>query len=103
MMPPNSSATHGPEGVKGYYDMRFLQGATGLEIEITEISGQGTLAYVTGTYSVRNEPAGGPPTRDRGKLLWIARHLPGNNWRFEVQMWSSDLPPQVPQPESQKE
>lgn len=96
LMPPNSSAVHGPESIKGYYQIRFGQGATDLRVEPGEIQGSGSLAYIVGTYSLRLAPEGGPETRDRGKFVWIARNMPGNNWRFEVHIWSSDLPPAAP-------
>lgn len=99
LMPPNSSAVHGPESIKGYYEVRFGQGATDLQVEPGEVQGSGTLAYVLGTYSLRLAPAGGPETRDRGKFVWVVRNMPGNNWRFEVHIWSSDLPPAPPAPE----
>ena len=96
LMPPNSSTVRGPDAIKGYYEVRFGEGATDLQLEPAEINGQGSLAYMDGTYSFRNAPEGKPETRDRGKFLWIVRNYPGNNWRYEIQMWSSDLPPQVP-------
>lgn len=103
LMVPNSSVVRGPDGVKGYYDMRFSQGATDLVIEPTAVTGYGTLGYVIATYSFRNVPAAGPETRDRGKLIWLAQRLPGNNWRLETLMWSSDLPPAVPPPPAEPE
>lgn len=92
VMPPNSSAVRGKDTIQTFYDKRFKEGGTGLEITPDEISGQGELAYASGTYSVRTAPAGGPEQRDRGKFLWVARKMqPGGNWRWQYQMWSSDL------------
>lgn len=90
LMPPNSPIVRGMEAVQTFYDNRFKQGGTGLEIDTDEIVGQGELAYVSGSYAVKNAPAGGPETRDRGKFLWVARKMPPG-WRWEYQMWSSDL------------
>jgi ketosteroid isomerase-like protein len=103
LMPPNSSAVRGPDAIRGYYEVRFGEGATDLNLQPNEINGQGSIAYMSGTYSFRNAPEGGPDTRDRGKFLWIVRLLPGNNWRYEIQMWSSDLPPPVPPPPTEEE
>jgi len=103
LMPPNSSAVRGSDAIQGYYEVRFGEGATDLDIQPTEVNGQGSIAYMSGTYSFRNVPEGGPETRDRGKFLWIVRLLPGNNWRYEIQMWSSDLPPVVPPPPTEEE
>ena len=90
LMPPNSPIVRGQEAIETFYEKRFGQGGTGLDINTDEIAGQGELAYVSGSYSVKTAPAGGPEMRDRGKFLWVARKMqPG--WRWEYQMWSSDL------------
>ena len=102
LMVPNSSIVRGPDAVKGYYDMRFGQGATDLVIEPSVVTGHGTIGHVIATYSFRNVPASGPETRDRGKLIWLAQKLPGNNWRLETLMWSSDLPPALPPPPAEQ-
>lgn len=90
LMPPNSSVVRGEGAIQTFYEKRFDQGGTGLEISTDDIGGQGELAYVSGTYSVRTAPAGGTETRDRGKILWVARKMP-SGWRWQYQMWSSDL------------
>jgi ketosteroid isomerase-like protein len=98
LMPPNASTLRGTEPIKGYYSTRFAEGATDLVIEPKDISGHGPLAYVSGGYSVHIRPEGGGETRDRGKFLWIARNMGGGQWRWEYQMWSSDLPSVAPVP-----
>ena len=98
LMPPNASTVRGSEPIQGYYQNRFaVDGATDLQIEVVEVSGQWPLAYVIGTVSVKLKPAGQPEGRDRGKILFILRNL-ANTWRIEASMWSSDLPPAVPAP-----
>jgi len=102
LMVPNSSVVRGFDTIKGYYDMRFGMGATDLVIDATP-TGQGKIGYAVGTYSLRLAPEGGPETRDRGKLLLVMQKLPGNAWRIEILMWSSDLPPPAPPaPEPEK-
>ncbi len=96
LMVPNSSVVHGFDSIKGYYDMRLgSMGARDLEINAPP-TGQGKLAYAVGTYSLRLAPEGGPETRDRGKVLMLFQKMPGNVWRIEILMWSSDLPPAAP-------
>jgi ketosteroid isomerase-like protein len=97
LMPPNASTVRGQESIQGYYHNRFnVDGATDLALEAKEISGEGPLAYVSGTFSLRLQPPDGTERRDRGKLLFILRNL-AKSWRIEVSMWSSDLPPAVPE------
>lgn len=96
LLPPNSSAIRGHDSIKGFYDIRlFEQGATDLDLQVTDVAGSGSLAYATSTYTVRVVPKNGPESRDRGKTIWIFRNL-ANRWRVEYVMWSSDLP--VPAP-----
>ena len=96
VMVPNSAVVHGFESIKGYYDVRLgAMGARDLQISAMP-TGQGKLAYAVGTYSVVLAPEGGSETRDRGKVLFLFQKLPGNNWRMEIVMYSSDLPPVAP-------
>jgi ketosteroid isomerase-like protein len=98
LSPPNASTVRGAELIQGYYQNRFnVDGATDLVIEPRDISGQGPLAYMNGTFSVKLKPEGKPEGHDRGKILFILRNL-AKSWRIELSMWSSDLPPAVPEP-----
>jgi ketosteroid isomerase-like protein len=97
VMVPNSAVVHGFESIKGFYDIRLgVQGARDLELNATP-TGQGKFAYAVGTYNVRLAPEGVPESRDRGKVLFLFQKMPGNAWRIEILMYSSDLPP-VPPP-----
>lgn len=97
VMPPNTATLRGPDSIKGFYESRWAEGGTDLQIEARDIGGEGNLAYMSGTFSVVNRPPDGQERRDRGKFLWIARNLAGR-WLFEYQMWSSDLPPATATP-----
>jgi ketosteroid isomerase-like protein len=97
LMPPNASTVRGQESIQGYYQNRLgVDGATDLQIEPREISGQGSLAYMSGTFSLNLKPEGKPEGHDRGKILFILRSL-AKNWKIEISMWSSDLPPVIPE------
>ncbi len=94
--PANSSTVRGPESVVGYYERRFsIDGATNLQIEPREVAGQGTLAYMNGTFSLNLRPEGKPEGHDRGKILFILQNL-AKAWKIEISIWNSDLPPAVP-------
>lgn len=101
IMPPNRSMLRGVDLVKGYYQGRLNEeGGTDLAFDDVTVSGEGSLAYATGTYHLTLKPANAPEERYRGKSVWIMRKL-GGQWRVEVQMMSSDLPPAAP-PAEQK-
>ena len=91
LMPPNSSAVRGKDAVQTFYENRFKQGVNALEVTPEEVVGSGDLAYMTGSYTLTLRPEGGAEQRDRGKVLWVARRMQGNGWRWQYEMWSSDL------------
>ncbi len=97
LMPANTSTVRGSESIVGYYEKRFtIDGAVDLSIEPRDVSGEGSLAYMTGTFSLNLRPDGKSAGHDRGKLLFILRNL-AKVWRIELSMWNSDLPPAVPE------
>jgi ketosteroid isomerase-like protein len=90
-MPPNEPVIRGKEALKTFYDDLLKGGAAGLKLNVGEVSGEGSLAYQSGTYEmeVKGGPGGG--TRDRGKYLFVLRKF-NDAWRYEYSMWNSDLP-----------
>jgi ketosteroid isomerase-like protein len=90
VMPPNASTVRGQENVRDYYVKRFNQGATDLSLEAVDVAGHGPLAYVSGDYRLNLAPPGGEARRDRGKFLFILRHV-RDRWMLEHLMFSSDF------------
>jgi ketosteroid isomerase-like protein len=86
-MPPNVPLLRGQEPLRAFYNDLMAKGATGLELEVVEISGHGPIAYESGSYSVSYKDGG----RDRGKYVLVLRNSVGS-WRVEKTIWSSDLP-----------
>src|SRR5512138_427125 len=90
VLPPNRPLMRGRKFVEQYYTDRFAEGATNLELQSADISGQGTLAYASGDYRLNLMPAQGPARLDRGKFLWIFREQNGQ-WLIEYVTFSSDF------------
>jgi ketosteroid isomerase-like protein len=90
VMPPNSSTVRGQENVRDYYVKRFNQGASGLSLEAADVGGHGSLAFISGNYRLNLAPPGGEVRRDRGKFLFILRHV-RDRWMLEHLMFSSDF------------
>jgi len=86
-MPPNKPLLRGRDSLKQFYDGLLNGGSKDLKITPADVSGHGTLAYESGSYSMTN---GTVP--DRGKYLFIFRNMNGS-WKIEYTSWSSDLPP----------
>ena len=59
-----------------------------------EIEGRGDLAYARGHYVLEGSPKarGAPRLHDEGKFLEILRRQPDGQWRYAVDMCSSDVP-----------
>ena len=120
LMAPNSSTVRGPESAAGFYRALFADVEPELELEVTEMGGEGGLAFAQGSYrTITQVPvpvdADGDDngddnddeeaedddaeevevemteSRDRGKWLLVVRQLAGT-WRIEHLIWSSDLP-----------
>jgi ketosteroid isomerase-like protein len=91
-MPPNRPLIRGKDALRSYYQDLIAKGATGLRMEPGDVGGQGTLAFQSGSFSINYEPAGVPPTRDRGKYVFVLSKSTGA-WKFDYTIWSSDLPP----------
>jgi len=89
-MPPNQPVIRGKDALKVFYDDMFKSGATGVKLNVSEVSGHGPLAYQSGTYEMEVKPTKGTRTRDRGKYLFVLRRI-GEAWRYEYAMWNSDL------------
>jgi ketosteroid isomerase-like protein len=89
-MPPNQPIIRGREALKTFYDDLIKSGATGLKLNVAEVSGHGPLAYQSGTYEMETKAVHGSG-RDRGKYLFVLRRM-ADKWRYEYAMWNSDLP-----------
>ena len=89
-MPPNASTVRGQENVRDYYVKRFNQGASGLSLEAADVGGHGSLAFISGNYRLNLAPPGGEVRRDRGKFLFIVRHV-RDRWMLEHLMFISDF------------
>lgn len=97
IMPPNRSTLRGVDLVKGYFEGRWKDdGATNVAVEAQTVEGHGPMAFVAGAFSVDLKGADGTGTgHDRGKVLWIVHKYAGQ-WKFEWQIFSSDMPPAAP-------
>lgn len=90
VMPPNRALMRGRQFVQQYYDDRFAEGASDLEMTTSDVSGQGNLAYASGDFRLNLVSKDGAKRRDRGKFLWVFRKN-NNQWMIEYVIFSSDF------------
>jgi uncharacterized protein (TIGR02246 family) len=85
-MPPNKPLLRGRDSLKQFYEGLLKGGSKDLKLTPADVAGHGPLAYESGSYSMMNGNV-----HDRGKYLFIFRHMSGA-WKIEYTSWSSDLP-----------
>lgn len=123
-MPPNSSTVRGRESIGGFYETLFSEGESEIEVEITEVGGEGALGFASGTYltvtqipvaaddadegeeeeeeeEVETEPEM-MEVRNRGTYISVVRKLAGA-WLIDQFIWNSDLPLPEPPPPAESE
>lgn len=67
--------------------------AVSWKVSKAEVARSGELGYLYGTYELSiNDPQGGPPVHDTGKLVEIWKKQTGGNWKCIVDTYNSDLP-----------
>ena len=76
--------------------------AVSWKVSKVEVAKSGELGYLYGTYSLSiQDPKGGPPVRDTGKLVEIWKKQADAKWKCIVDTYNSDLPA-TPAPEAKK-
>jgi ketosteroid isomerase-like protein len=90
-MPPNEPIIRGKDALKMFYEDLLKGGAANLKLQVSEVSGQGPLAYQSGSYEMERSGPSAGSGRDRGKYLFVLRKF-NDTWRYEYAMWNSDLP-----------
>jgi len=64
----------------------------------TKVDGarSGDLAYITGTYEMTENNAGGKPQTDKGKYLEVWKKQADGSWKCVADMFSTNLPAAPP-------
>ena len=92
--PPNAAQVSGRENIKAAMEDMLASGMSGLELEVTEVSGSGDMVYETGTYEATINP-GGPDAvafTDKGKYIVIWKKGEDGTWRLHRDIWNSNMP-----------
>lgn len=91
--PPNGvSLPIGPQ-LRAWHEGLLNQNVVRSSFTPPELVGAGDVAVDRYDYTLNVQPkAGGQPTEDRGKGLWIWRRQADNSWKLAYAIWNSDLP-----------
>jgi len=98
VLPPNGSAVTSKDAIRSIWKGMltapgFSGGWTATKAEVARSSDMG---YVTGTYTLTMNDAGGKPATDRGKFVEVWKKQGDGSWKCAVDIWNSDLPAAAP-------
>ena len=93
VLPPNATSAATKETVRNVW--KDVLAAPGLLISWkpskVKLGHNGAMAWVSGTYELTMNDAGGKAVNDRGKYLEVWEKKPDGNWKCVADMWNSDL------------
>jgi ketosteroid isomerase-like protein len=98
VMPPNGPRATTLEAVRNIWkDLLTSPGiAVSWNTMTVEIARSGELGYLTGSYELTMNDAGGKPVTDRGKYLEVWKKQADGSWKCVADIWNSDLPASAP-------
>jgi ketosteroid isomerase-like protein len=91
VMPPNHAPLMGRDAAVGY--IKTFPKLTALTPQPDEVTGQGDLAYVRGTYVLSMIFPNGSSASDSGSVLSIHRRQSDGTWLFSQLIWHPDAAP----------
>ena len=102
VMPPNAAAITTKDAIrKTWNDLLTAPGFSGgWKATKVEVARSSDIAYVSGTYEMTINDAGGKPVTDRGKYLEAVKKQADGTWKCVADIWNSDIPmPSMTTPE----
>ena len=103
LLPPNAQIATDRKSIReSWAGLLGPNTAVSWKVSKVEVAKSGELGYLYGTYSLSiQDPKGGPPVRDTGKLVEIWKKQADGKWKCIVDTYNSDLPA-IPAPEAKK-
>jgi ketosteroid isomerase-like protein len=103
LLPPNAPIATDRKSIReSWAGLLGPNTAVAWKVSKVEVAKSGELGYLYGTYSLSiQDPKGGPPVRDTGKIVEIWKKQEDGKWKCIVDTYNSDLPA-APTPEVKK-
>jgi len=94
VLPPNAPIAATKEAIRKIW--QDMMASPGLVISWkatkVEVAKSGDLGFVSGTYELTMNDAGGKPVNDRGKYVEVWEKKADGKWKCGTDTWNSDLP-----------
>jgi ketosteroid isomerase-like protein len=87
---PNSTALKGKDAIMA--SLKDHPAFSDFNVELLEIHGAGSIAYVYGSYSERLTTPGGRPEVGKGTYLEVWKRQANGSWKVAIDMANSELP-----------
>lgn len=93
-LPPNAPTVTGAESIRGLASQLAANPgfAFAVEVDNVEVSGDGKMAYLVGTYELTLSDADGNPNTDHGKFVEVWKKHPDTSWNHVLAIWNSNGP-----------
>src|SRR6185295_11042749 len=103
LLPPNALIARDRKSIRdSWAGLLGPNTAVSWKVSKVEVAKSGELGYLYGTYSLSiQDPKGGPPVRDTGKLVEIWKKQADGKWKCIVDTYNSDLSA-APAPDAKK-
>jgi ketosteroid isomerase-like protein len=103
LLPPNAPIATDAKSIRASWaSLLGPNTAVSWKVSKAEVAKSGELGYLYGTYSLSiQDPKGGAPVHDNGKLVEIWKKQADGRWKCIVDTYNSDLPV-APAPETKK-
>ena len=92
--PPNSPIVNGADAIRAFASQLAANPSFAFDVQVTtvEVSRDGGLAYLIGSYQLTlSDPEGNSGT-DHGKFVEVWEKHPDNTWNHVLAIWNSNDP-----------
>jgi len=93
-LPPNAPTVRGAESIRALANQLADNPGFSFDVEVEniEVSGDGKMAYLVGTYELTLSDADGVPSTDHGKFVEVWKKHPDRSWNHVLAIWNSNTP-----------
>lgn len=98
LVAPSVEPIEGREAITAFWRAGIDAGIRDVERVPTHVDQRGSIAFEIGRYAIRLDPTDGSPLVDRGKYLLIHELQHDGSWKWIVEMFTPDGPPEAAAP-----